>query len=933
MKKRLLSLLLALVMTVSLFTGLSMDAAADDVIANWINDKDVIKRVVDELYNEENVVYEGNCGDNLTGTNVLYKIYEVTNPYELEDTYLRQIFDQVFGDPDYDFESGVQYYGIRIYGSGAMKDYNHITDESPWSDKLTLKTGETVDMEEKLVVAYIEGASDGTNPAEKYTGVTSVGVDAFWGQDRLTAVFLGETITNIKEGAFETCDLLAAINMPDALTKIEDRAFYACDKLTFVRARATKITEIGERAFFSCTFLADVELPYTLKTIGKYAFAWDRILGTKNFIIPNSVTTIGEGAFAFCTHLRALTVPNSVTSIGPYAFLGAYVLEELTFTPADSAHPQPLTIGEGAFAANYSLPEVAFNRVQSIGVSAFGACESLQRVSFDDTINRVAERAFTSMISDVYTVTAIIAEIREVSDPSDEFDTVLQGLTGLTPLEEAAFSGDAPYVVEATEATRTFPDDCIVHYPEKNYTWDVTDDGKWKGYQTGYYWTGHFHEFEETTTAATCTVDGNIHRTCTVNGCGYEEDEAIPALGHDYVLEKAAAPTCTAGSANFYKCTRCGEIKAEAVEALGHDESNCVRVEPTCTTPGSVKGVCARCGAAIDRVIPPNGHNIIDGKVLKEATCVELGLEEGWCYDCGQYVQQAIPTTDHTLVTQPAVPATCTTAGKTAGSYCSVCGTVLKAQEVVPALGHNYVVTSRVEPTETTDGHVTYKCSRCGDSYSETLPRTVCAGDASCPGHNFTDMPSPSYWSHSAIDYCVTNGILYGVETTRFGCTEATTRGQLVTMLYRIQGSPDACVVGSDSVKLDKLRNPFTDNRSGEYYYNAVKWAYYNSIVAGTSATTFSPDDPITREQMATILYNYTLKYAPSGATGSATLNFPDAGSVSNYAVVPLQWAVANGIISGTQEGSTIYLDPQGTATREQVASILMRYQLNIAKK
>ncbi|MGM9671966.1 MAG: leucine-rich repeat domain-containing protein, partial [Oscillospiraceae bacterium] len=833
MKKRMLSLLLVLVMAVSLFSGLSMNASADDLIADWIQNEQIIGTIVEHVFDESNVVYRGNCGDTSGGQpdyKVQFAIYEVSNPAVTEDKYLKDIFGDIGYDPD------LQYYGIWIYGDGDMANYDHITNESPWSDKITLQkgthAGETVDLEERLIVAYIEGANAENNFT---TGVTSVGKDAFWGQDYLTAVFLGNSITEIKKGAFETCDLLAAINMPSALTKIGDRAFYACDKLTFLRASNTKITEIGNRAFFSCTFLADVELPYTLDTIGEYAFAWDRILGTKNLVLPNGLKTIGEGAFAFCTHFSKLNVPTSVTTIGPYAFLGAYSLSELTFTAGGT---QALTIGTGAFAANYELTEVHFDdRVQSIGVSAFGACEKLARVSFGTGINRLAERAFTSMVSDAYTGLAIIAEIRAIGDPSGEIDQVLQSLTNITPLEHAAFRGDPCGVTAADDAARTFPADCLIHYPEGNRNWiaAVTKDGKWQGYQTDYYWTGHFHEFEETVTSeATCTQDGNTHRACTVNDCGYEDDVPIAALGHDYQPYSSFDPTCTEGGGTFEQCSRCGDIiQTEETEPLGHDESKCTRIEPTCTDPGRVQGTCARCGEPIDYVIPATGHRVPSATVIREATCTETGLARGRCADCGKTVEQVIPTTDHTLVTQPAVAATCTTAGKTAGSYCSVCGTVVQKQETVPAFGHDYAETERVPATAATDGYVTYTCNRCGDSYTETLPATVCSGGPSCPGYGFTDMPSPGFWSHEGLDYCLKNGIINGVGGGRVDPTGTTTRAQLVTMLYRMAGEPAGQIIGGGYVEYSKLRSPFTDTPRDQYYFNAVMWAYYNGVVDG----------------------------------------------------------------------------------------------------
>ena len=294
------------------------------------------------------------------------------------------------------------------------------------------------------------------------------------------------------------------------------------------------------------------------------------------------------------------------------------------------------------------------------------------------------------------------------------------------------------------------------------------------------------------------------------------------------------------------------------------------------------------------------------------------------CADCGKVVEQETPKTDHTLVTQPAVAATCTTAGKTAGSYCSVCGTVVQKQETVPAFGHDYAETERVPATAATDGYVTYTCNRCGDSYTETLPATVCSGGPSCPGYGFTDMPAPDWWSHKGLDYCLKNGIMNGMGGGRVNPTGTTTRAQLVTMLYRMTD------VDTD---YSLYYVPFYDVEPGAYYYAAVAWAADQHIVDGVGGNRFDPDSPITREQIATIFLRYTNVYG-GGAAGSASLSsFPDAGKVSAWALEAMQWAVANGIITGSAEDGVDYLRPQGDAKREQVATIIMRYERNILQK
>ena len=190
---------------------------------------------------------------------------------------------------------------------------------------------------------------------------------------------------------------------------------------------------------------------------------------------------------------------------------------------------------------------------------------------------------------------------------------------------------------------------------------------------------------------------------------------------------------------------------------------------------------------------------------------------------------------------------------------------------------------------------------------------------ASCPSRAFGDVGRHA-WYHEAVDYVVENGIFNGMSTSSFAPDLAMTRAMLVTVLWRMAGRPEA-----------KAPAAFRDVDAGQYYAEAVAWAAENGIVAGISETAFAPNAKATREQLAAILYRYA-KWSGVDVTKTADLaSFPDAGKVSAYAEEPLAWAVTNGIVSGTLRGGKAYLDPQGGATRAQVASILMRYAKTFA--
>ena len=260
-------------------------------------------------------------------------------------------------------------------------------------------------------------------------------------------------------------------------------------------------------------------------------------------------------------------------------------------------------------------------------------------------------------------------------------------------------------------------------------------------------------------------------------------------------------------------------------------------------------------------------------------------------------------------------PPTCTEKGYTTHT-CS-CGDSY-VDTYTDALGHAWdsgKVTK--QPTATETGVRTYTCTRCNATKTETIP----AGG--CPSAGFTDVPPESNWAHAGIDYCVANGIMGGMGDGTFAPTGTTTRAQIVQILYNLEGTP--AVSGM---------TPFTD-LTANWYKPAILWAYQNNVVAGTSPTTFDPDQPVTREQIAVILTQYMFHVLKMNRTWTpADLSaFPDGAQVSGWAKEAMQDAVALGLINGTKApDGLVYLDPQGSAARQQVATILMNFCQNVKK-
>ena len=404
------------------------------------------------------------------------------------------------------------------------------------------------------------------------------------------------------------------------------------------------------------------------------------------------------------------------------------------------------------------------------------------------------------------------------------------------------------------------------------------------------------HNYEQTTIAAECERPGYIIMTCSFCGDSYVQ-KTLAELGHDYLNGT---------------CTRCGQKEGETPHKHSY---KAVVTAPTCTEKGYTTHTCACGDSYVDTYTDALGHAWDNGKVTKEPTETESGVKTFTCTRCGETKTEVIPALSHehsykAVVTAP----TCTAKGYT--THTCACGDSY-VDTYVDALGHawdNGKVTK--EPTETETGVKAFTCTRCGETKTETIPATGSVDVTEM----FTDVSHS--WADDGIQYCVTHQLMSGIGNNLFGPKLTTTRAQIVQILYNLEGEPK--VTG---------KTPFTD-LTNDWYQDAVLWAYQTGVVAGTSSTTFEPDLPVTREQIAVILMEYVTRVLKLERTWTpADLSiFPDADSVSDWAKDAMADAVGLGLISGASNGGQTYLEPQGSATREQVATILMEFCKNVKK-
>lgn len=361
---------------------------------------------------------------------------------------------------------------------------------------------------------------------------------------------------------------------------------------------------------------------------------------------------------------------------------------------------------------------------------------------------------------------------------------------------------------------------------------------------------------------------------------------------------QADAATCTAAAAYYVMCDNCDEVSDSLTvsvgDPLGHDDKNSDHD-------------CDRCGEPLSKCADEDDDHLCDVCKTELSKCADENKDHK-CDVCGDTLSECADNdSDHLCDICGRVVSFCIDEDEE-DHYCDICG-----DQVVQCY----------------DDDGDRKCDVCGADLDEDLTPsepseeptepseepteepTECPQDESCVMAAFPDLNLDA-WYHDGVHYCIENSLMNGMDTGLFEPEGMTTRAQLVVILYRIAEQPENA----------GWTERFDDVSEGEWFYKAVVWANNNGIVNGTSETTFDPNDNVTREQVAAILYRYS---GASEGTGDLSA-FPDADSVSAYAVPALTWAVGEGLINGVANGEESLLDPTGNAKRVQIATILMRY-------
>ena len=665
---------------------------------------------------------------------------------------------------------------------------------------------------------------------------------------------------------------LTKVVIKDGVTNVSNYALFFLPAATQITLPES-VTSIGRYGIALCSKLNGISLPRAVTAIGDFGLAGNSFTAVS---LPDGLQTLGRGAFDACASLSGMTLPAAITTVPDKCFNDCTKLLTVDYKGEVTA------IGERAFEGCKSLVTAPIPAtVTELGASAFNGCVALTDVTLPAGVTAIPDGCFQGCTA-----------LADMKLPGTVTSVGHNAFTGCTALGDVRCYGAPPTVEPAGAAEHSFePAIVTIHYnPDPVYGWTFDADGKWQGYtvsskgaclHTGYGTT-------ENTVPATCGEAGRVDTICS--NCGEViSTKEIPATG-EHTWDNGTVttePTENEPGVRTYTCTICGATKTAPIPATGtHDYQFTRTVAPTCTAGGYDLYTCSGCGATEKRnPTDALGHKWDSGKVTTEPTETAPGVRTYTCTVCGEVKTEVIPATGaHTHKWD---------AGK--------------------------VTTA---PTATTPGVRTYTCTICGQTKEEVIPptggSTVCPGGPSCPSYGFRDVAGPADWSHEGIDYCVRRSLMVGTGVGTFSPNAVCSRAQIVQILYNLSG---------DTADYGNYYLPFTDVAPGDWFYEAVAWAYANDIVAGTSATTFAPNVDITREQMTVILYGYTAKYAPAFTGGGTSLGqFPDAGSVANWAYAAMNWAVGNGLISGIESYGVTYLTPQGSATRAQASAIIMRY-------
>ena len=612
--------------------------------------------------------------------------------------------------------------------------------------------------------------------------------------------------------------------------------------------------------------------------------------------IVEGVTSIGNTAFEFCNSFNSITIPSSVTSIGEYAFYTCASLKSVTFDENSNL----ISIGERAFYTCGKLESVTFganSKLESIGNFAFYNCDKLASITIPDSVTSIGEDVFYNC---------------------DKLESVTFGANSkLEKIGKSAFMGCTNLATIKCQRT-TAPEllDTDVFYGcASNPTLVIPANAT--GYDTTKGWPA---KREYVYSARVATIGGgkatistdfdlpgvDVTLTATPDaGCYFVEwrSNDVEISGNSFTMpaQNVAVTAFFAEQGSdpfFYYSARVAAIgggKAtistdfpyvgETVTLTATPDAGCYFVEWR-SNDVVVSG---------NSFVMPN-HDVVVTAVFAEYSSDPFFYMLKFETNGGNEIK--------TFTSEDVV-------------------TVNLADYKPTKEGYNFTgwysdrdLTKKVTSVRLNADRTIYA----GWEESKLEPEPTikdCKRDNTCPAAQFTDLDLNA-WYHDGIHYCLENGLMNGVENKIFAPNEPTNRAMIATILWRMEEKP-----------VINYAMQFSDINADTWYGEAVRWAAGEGIINGYEDSTFKPDSNITREELAAVLFRYAEHKKADTANTADLTKFNDSTKVSPWAEDALKWAVASGIINGDEQN---LLNPQGSATRAEVAAMLARLAESIAK-
>ena len=803
---------------------------------------------------------------------------------------------------------------LTFTGTGAIRDY--ASSAPPWRySAVTVVVGE---------------------------GITRLGAYMLAGST-VTSVSLPSTLTDVDTQALNGCQYLTGITFPDGVKTIGEQALSNCTSLTSVTLPAS-VETIGDRAFMGCTMLASVTIPEGPTHLGTNLFRGDWEL--KSILLPQSLTQLDESVFSSCG-IETITIPDNVTVIGKKAFFASGL--------TDISIPAGVTdIGDRAFSQTRLTSVTVPATIRSFGKYIFSECVDLHTAVLAEGITRVSDGMFRDCTN-----------LADVTLPQTLTAIAQQAFSGCTDLEHialpettvkygaCAFSGTYLTDVRFPAGTSYLGKGVLSNMPVLQQI--TLPDGLTS---VGAELFLGYKELKEVTLPSGLTaVSDSMFSGCTA-------------------LQSIDLPDTVAyiGESAFSGCTALTDITFPAgLEGFGKKAMYYCISLPEITVPAGVRtlaeGVFNGCSKASSITLPDGLTSIGYSAFAYCGNVQEIDIPDsvesiGGLAFSGMYLLSDIRvgagnptyhTVDGVLMTKDGYELTAYPASRPGIRYDVPDGIVeiapgafygsglvaVRCPDSLRKIGERAfegninlrylqlpagiqsiaqdAMLSQCDITDVYYGGTEEQMRKLEEPHSIFFNGTTIHYNSymviPSAAELFTDVDADS-WAIPGIDFCVLAGLMSGVGGNAFAPKGVTTRAQVVQILYNLSGCPKA-YDGS----------PFTD-LTADWYQHSIVWAYQNGIVSGTSATTFEPEAPVTREQIAVILMGYAEKVLglDFSADKADLTAFPDGASVSDWARDAVAEAVALGLISGAQTKDGTFLQPQGGATREQAATILTSF-------